>query len=87
MFAGVDVKDFRKVIFFYKRALECYSYVQHRKRMQDCHYFRADLPSTGGGSAMMRLRDHHAKRALELQADMNRAVADFEDAAHVDSDE
>ena len=27
---------------------------------------------------MMRLRDHHA-RALELQADMNRAVADFED--------
>ena len=29
---------------------------------------------------MMRLRDHHAKRALELQADMNRAVADFEDS-------
>ena len=28
---------------------------------------------------MMRLRDHHAKRALELQADMNRAVADFEE--------
>ena len=28
---------------------------------------------------MMAKRDHHAKRALELQADMNRAVTDFED--------
>ena len=80
MFAGVDTTDFRKVIFFYKRALECYSYVQHRKRMQDCHYFLArTYHQLEEDPAMMALRDHHSKRALELQADMNRAVADFED--------
>jgi tetratricopeptide (TPR) repeat protein len=80
VFENVDTTDFRKVIFFYKRALECYSYVQHRKRMQDCHYFLArTYHQLEEDPAMMRLRDHHAKRALELQADMNRAVADFED--------
>ena len=48
--------------------------------MQDCHYFLArTYHQLEEDPAMMRLRDHHARRALELQADMNRAVADFED--------
>ena len=48
--------------------------------MQDCHYFLArTYHQLDSDPIMMAKRDHHAKRALELQADMNRAVTDFED--------
>lgn len=83
VFPDVDTTSmtrFNQVIHYYRRALECFGYTQNRKRMQDCHYFLArTYHQLDSDPIMMAKRDHHAKRALELQADMNRAVTDFED--------
>ena len=72
--------NFDRPISYYDRALECFTYTQHRKRMQDCNYYLALIyHQLEADPAMMAKRDHHAAECLKLQGHMNKAVMDKDD--------
>jgi len=72
--------DWEKPTRFLERALECFAYVEHRSRMQTCHYWLARIHHQEDSAPYHKAkRDFHSYRALQLQAQMNRSLFDHEE--------